>query len=189
MTMQRSESALDNFWNEFDKHVNEHCSLDIAEVWDSLWPRKEDLRRTNDSVDAGPDTEMAPMVSGFGAFNLGFGHEEKALATKVARPPKKSKKKKRKAQVPEPENIEDPRPNDAEDGSTQPEKPSISIGKRAWQVFHDGLWYVPKEKEKPAELRRQDFLNAMASLGFSATEMFGSVWRFDPGEGALVCRP
>lgn len=25
----------------------------------------------------------------------------------------------------------------------------------------------------------------MASLGFSATKMFGSVWRFEPGEKAL----
>lgn len=181
MTMQNSELALDNFWDEFDKHVKKHCSQHCFDVWESLWPQKEDLRRTEDWKDA----ETAPLVGRLAAVNLDFGHEEKAPATEVARPPKKkSKKKKRKAQVPESENIQDARPNEAEDDTTQPEKPRISVSKRAWEVFHDGLWFVPKEKKKPAELRWQDFLHAMTSLGFNATKMFGSVWRFEAGERA-----
>ncbi|KAG6357176.1 hypothetical protein INS49_015054 [Diaporthe citri] len=178
MTMQRPELALDKFWDELDKYVKKHCSEDCFDAWQSQWPRREDLKRTKDWGDA----ETAPLVGRLAAVNLNLGHEEKAPATEVARPSKKSKKKKRKAPVPESENIEDPRPNEAEDDTTQPKKPSISISKRAWQVFHDGLSFVPKEKKKPAELRWQDFLHAMTSLGFSATKMFGSVWRFDPGE-------
>ncbi|KAI7779002.1 hypothetical protein LA080_001432 [Diaporthe eres] len=163
-----------------DQHVDEHCSPHIVEVWKSLWPRKEDLRRTQDWK----DTETAPLVGHLAAVNLSFGDEEKAPASEVPRPSKKSKKKKRKAQIPEPGNIEDPRPNRDEDGTTQPEKPRISVSKRAWEVFHDGLWFVPKEKKKPAELRWQDFLHATTSLGFNATKMFGSVWRFEAGERA-----
>lgn len=34
--MQNSESALDNFWAGFDKHIKEHCSKHIVEPWERL---------------------------------------------------------------------------------------------------------------------------------------------------------
>lgn len=182
--MQRSESFLDKFWFEFDKHVSEHCSPHVFDIWQSLWPRKEDLRRTKDWK----DTETAPLVDRLAAVNVSFGHEEKAPASNVPQAPKKkSKKKKRKAEVPGPENIEEPQPNEAED-TTQPGKPIITVSKRAWQVFHDSLWFVPEAKKKPVEIRWQDFPDAMTSLEFNAAKMFGSVWRFEPGERAQSAR-
>lgn len=69
--------------------------------------------------------------------------------TEVARPPNKSKKKKRKAQVPDSENVEDPWPNEAEDDTTQPEKPSISVSKRAWDVALVASGLFQKKRKSP----------------------------------------
>lgn len=44
--MLKSESVLDNFWADFDKHIKEHCSRHIVEPWERLWPREEELKRT-----------------------------------------------------------------------------------------------------------------------------------------------
>lgn len=180
--MQDSESVLDTFWDDFDKHVKGHCSKHIVDAWESLWPRQEDLRRTQDWT----NSEAASLCSGFEAVNLNFGHTE----TKSGGQPleKKSKKKKRKAQAPSSEDTENPRPDEADDGPAQPEKIKIAVSKRAWEVFNSGLLSVPENKGKAAQLRWQDFLLAMTSLGFSATQVFGSVWSFSPGEKAQSAR-
>lgn len=181
--MQKSESTLDNFWSDFDKHIKKHCLQDIIDAWDTLWPGQEDLKRTQDWAQA----EAAPLVSGLGAVNLSFGHEEKVPASDVAQlAKKKSKKKKRKAQAPTPQDTENPHP-EADNGPIQPEV-KIIVSKRAWEVFHSGLFVAPESKRKSAELRWQDFLVAMTALGFRAHKMFGSVWRFDPGEKAQCAR-
>lgn len=115
--MQNPESALENFWAGFDKHIKEHCSKHIVEPWERLWPRKESLTRTQDWKD-----DLAPLVGGLGAVNLEFGHEENMSRSIRRQPPKqKSKKTKRKPQASSSENTEDPQPDQADDDHTQPE--------------------------------------------------------------------
>lgn len=115
--MQNSESALDNFWAGFDKHIKEHCSKHIVEPWERLWPRKESLTRTQDWKD-----DLAPLVGGLGAVNLEFGHEENMSRSITRQAPKqKSKKTKSKPQASSSENTEDPQPDQADDDHTQPE--------------------------------------------------------------------
>lgn len=87
---------------------------------------------------------MAPLVGGLGAVNLNFGHEENMSRSITPQPPKKkSKKKKRKPQASNSENTESPKPDQADDHRTKPEKVQITVNKRAWDVFQDALFFVP----------------------------------------------
>lgn len=116
--MKSSESTLDNFWDSFDRHVNDNCPQHIIEDWELLWPRKEDLKRTEDWA----STQTTGSV-----FNLKFGHEEEVATSKTPQLPKMDKKK--HIRVPNSEDMENVRPDQADDVTAEPERPRMRIDK------------------------------------------------------------
>lgn len=180
--MQKSESVLDNLWGGFDKHIKEHCSRHIVNAWEHLWPRKEDLSRTQDWEDA----EVAPLVGGLGAVNLNFGHEENMSRSITPQPPKKKSKKKKRSKGPSIElrahrrSATRPsrrRPHAARGAAHHRQQTSMGCLPRY-------TFFCPSRQKKFARIRRQDLLHATTSLGFNMTTPFGSVRRVELGEKA-----
>lgn len=71
--MQQSESNLDKFWDDFDKHVKKHCPKYLVECWEEYWPQKGDLKRTQ--AQYWTHIEMNSIISGLNAVSFGFGSE------------------------------------------------------------------------------------------------------------------
>jgi hypothetical protein len=57
----------------------------------------------------------------------------------------------------------------------------MTLSKRAFKVFSI-LFHTPSQSDQPGEIPWSDFLNAMASTGFSPQKLYGSVWQFTPTE-------
>ncbi|KAI5919459.1 hypothetical protein F4810DRAFT_505420 [Camillea tinctor] len=58
-------------------------------------------------------------------------------------------------------------------------QPYFKVDHRALKVFRV-LFYNPTIHTTPGEVAWNDFLYAMASVGFSAQKLYGSVWHFQP---------
>lgn len=176
--MQRAESNLGNFWNEFDKHVKMHCPKAISHCWETQWPQTVELKRTQDWVDA----ETGPVLS---ATPFSFGDEKASKTEETSSVSKNRKKKRRNGKV-----LDSPK-TDALLADTPPapqipapEEPPVKISAEAWRVVEGGLFYAPKNNDNVSEIPWSDFLEVMRSLGFTAQKMFGLVWRFQPGDKA-----
>lgn len=59
------------------------------------------------------------------------------------------------------------------------ETPRCNVNKRAQKVFN-ALFHNPLSPDRPGEVAWQDFLYAMASIGFMFEKLYGSVWKFTP---------
>jgi hypothetical protein len=58
-------------------------------------------------------------------------------------------------------------------------QPSFAVDPRALKVFRT-LFVEPATTSTPGEIPWKDFLHAMASTGFLARKLYGSVWQFSP---------
>ncbi|OAA59576.1 hypothetical protein SPI_05774 [Niveomyces insectorum RCEF 264] len=58
-------------------------------------------------------------------------------------------------------------------------QPTFAVDARALKVFRT-LFFNPDTTSTPGEVPWNDFLHAMASTGFSAEKLYGSVWQFRP---------
>lgn len=54
-----------------------------------------------------------------------------------------------------------------------------TVDGRAFKVFRT-LFHNPRVTSTPGEVPWADFLHAMASMGFAAEKLYGSVWQFQP---------
>ncbi|KAM7182847.1 hypothetical protein V8F33_013973 [Rhypophila sp. PSN 637] len=64
--------------------------------------------------------------------------------------------------------------------STAPqEQKTWPVNARAFKVFRT-LFFNPDVTSSPGEIAWKDFLHAMASVGFVAEKLYGSVWQFKP---------
>ncbi|OIW23248.1 hypothetical protein CONLIGDRAFT_657846 [Coniochaeta ligniaria NRRL 30616] len=66
-------------------------------------------------------------------------------------------------------------------------QPTFPLDPRALKVFRT-LFFNPALTSSPGEIPWKDFLHAMASTGFAAQKLYGSVWQFRP-TGLDVERP
>ena len=58
-------------------------------------------------------------------------------------------------------------------------RPRFEVDARSLNVFRV-LFFNPATNTTPGEITWQGFLHAMASVGFSAQKLYGSVWHFQP---------
>ncbi|KAJ5794323.1 hypothetical protein N7457_000922 [Penicillium paradoxum] len=59
------------------------------------------------------------------------------------------------------------------------QQPTFSVDGRALKVFKT-IFFNPTMTSTPGEVPWNDFLHAMASVGFKAMKLYGSVWQFQP---------
>ncbi|KAL4886219.1 hypothetical protein BJY04DRAFT_229337 [Aspergillus karnatakaensis] len=58
-------------------------------------------------------------------------------------------------------------------------QPTFPVNARALKVFRT-LFFNPNVTSTPGEIPWTDFLHAMATVGFEAMKLYGSVWQFQP---------
>ncbi|OJJ95933.1 hypothetical protein ASPACDRAFT_35201 [Aspergillus aculeatus ATCC 16872] len=58
-------------------------------------------------------------------------------------------------------------------------QPAFSVDARSLKVFRS-LFHDPELTSTPGEVRWNDFLHAMKSIGFAGIQLYGSVWQFEP---------
>ncbi|CAG7937538.1 unnamed protein product [Penicillium salamii] len=58
-------------------------------------------------------------------------------------------------------------------------QPTFSVDARALKVFRT-IFFNPATTSTPGEIPWNDFLHSMASVGFMAMKLYGSVWQFQP---------
>ena len=58
-------------------------------------------------------------------------------------------------------------------------QPTFAVDARALKVFRT-LFFVPSATATPGEVAWTDFVHALASTGFGAEKLYGSVWHFTP---------
>lgn len=58
-------------------------------------------------------------------------------------------------------------------------QPTMAVDARALEVFRC-LFHNPETTSTPGEVLWTDFLHALASTGFTAEKLYGSVWQFRP---------
>ncbi|KAK4212283.1 hypothetical protein QBC37DRAFT_465960 [Rhypophila decipiens] len=65
------------------------------------------------------------------------------------------------------------------ESSAPQEQKTWPVDARAFKVFRT-LFFNPDVTSSPGEIAWKDFLHAMASVGFVAEKLYGSVWQFKP---------
>lgn len=146
--MQRAESNLGNFWNEFDKHVKMHCPKAISHCWETQWPQTVELKRTQDWVDA----ETGPVLS---ATPFSFGDEKASKTEETSSVSKNRKKKRRNGKV-----LDSPK-TDALLADTPPGAPDSSPRGAAGQNQRRGMARGRRWPFLRTEEQRQRFRDPM----------------------------
>jgi hypothetical protein len=72
------------------------------------------------------------------------------------------------------------------DATPVPPPRTFAVDDRALKTFRM-LFFIPSTTNTPGEVSWTDFLQAMISVGFSATKMYGSAWQLQPSNLDVKC--
>lgn len=178
--MRAAEANLDNFWKAIDERFD---GVSRPRLQDLL--RKKGLQRT--PVYVAPQrhqkhTTNPPLEIPWSQYNYELQRRTEATTTKgpltVA---SKEKVKTRGAEVPQ--NVTQALAPIRAPPDVVPNKQEtvrkISVRDRSLKVFRT-LFFTPNAEISPGELSWKDFCQAMFDVGFSAKQLYGSVWQFAP---------
>jgi len=199
--LRTAEANLDAFWAAVDKlMVAEKSALKGTTAEPFLHLHEKVLQRTPEWVDLAtsrPTRAEAPITTASNDLvnplaNLHLGPSSistpsaKADVLRSAAAVAKEKVKTRGVAKP------DMMSSSSDDSTTSSNvakpvenpKPTTSfkVDARSLKVFRT-LFFNPSVTSSPAEVAWTDFLHALASTGFVAEKLYGSVWQFRPAKG------
>lgn len=166
-----AENNLDLFWSKFDSNYRKLAGKNITACMGDHTPRQ---RENGQQIE-----RTSPWVEPIKEKKADAPKEPKLWtepASKDGKTPAKSKQKVKtkgaaiEESTPEPE----PTPRDQSD-----KQPKFQVDKATLKVFNT-LFFVPGQTNLPGEIPWVDFLRAMASTGFAAQKLYGSIWQFTP---------
>ncbi|KAK2602954.1 hypothetical protein N8I77_009448 [Diaporthe amygdali] len=182
--LRRSEEGLDDFWSCVDMEMFMYTGEDSDLDAQSQLKKSQTIQRTPEwaePIKQPGTTEMVQAVNTtsdalhkpMSTLYIGFSPEE---PNKYHKKTQKTKlKTSGTANSPSSPTSKEP----SEDPSSPEPQPTFEIDARALKVFRT-LFHDPSATATPGEVRWQDFLHAMGSVGFAAEKLYGSVWSFRP---------
>jgi hypothetical protein len=184
--MRKSEVNLDLFWQSVDEQYRNINGKTVHQALKHLFAIERQLERTPewrepikqpiDKIGTGIPEDLHQPLS-----QLSLHSEERP--SKLIVTAKTKIKTKGVASSTHSSNPTPPLPLEQEKGEfSKPDvQPTMAVSKRAFKVFST-LFHTPSQSDQPGEIPWSDFLNAMASTGFSPQKLYGSVWQFTPTE-------
>ncbi|PLB33242.1 uncharacterized protein BDW47DRAFT_6308 [Aspergillus candidus] len=181
--MQQAEAKLDAFWRRVDTIYTDKNGLFPHPAVRNLLSNERILSRTPGWVDDGP----APPTLGTsdtekGHLPLSQMHFELERRTQeIIQPDGDSLAHRPKSKLRGTTRLPHVAAVLADDAPSHGPnvQPTFAVDKRALRVFST-VFYAPCRTSQPGEVAWTDFLHAMASTGFSAEKLYGSVWQFTP---------
>jgi hypothetical protein len=183
--MQAAERNLDEFWEAFDKAVEEKDAELIRHI-KSWWASRTHIR-TPDWVDEEPTKRSRPqaviprIAAQLGGLRLVEDRPQGKTAILKEAGEKKEKVKTRGVADPSKAQADDQDAGNegTPDRPATPPKPVFKVSHRTMKVI-GMLFHRPGDRDHPGELEWKELLHAMAEIGFSATKAYGSAWNFVP---------
>ncbi|KAG8159806.1 hypothetical protein KVR01_010443 [Diaporthe batatas] len=181
--MRQAEADLDAFWENIDTLMNKRGTRVEGTAVGKLLSQGRVLQRTPEWVE--PPKAENPAVSKASSeaevdMLLTRPFSTFYSRTEPNRPvvhPQTSKKVKTHGTPNAASSREEEQGNQADTISDQ--QPTFEVDARAFKTFRT-LFYNPKVTSTPGEIPWTDFLHALASTGFVAEKLYGSVWQFRP---------
>ncbi|KAK4445232.1 hypothetical protein QBC34DRAFT_497673 [Podospora aff. communis PSN243] len=183
--MREAEQNLDSFWRTIDRMTHVKLPGMEGSVSGPFLAQSRLLKRTAEWVEPESSTKktgkqpdpLPDTVTQLSPFYFGF------TTGAPRRPdlPAPTGKAKTKGV---------PNPPAAAQTLAAPEAPqttseqTLPVDARAFKVFRT-LFFNPEVTTSPGEIAWKDFLHAMASVGFVAEKLYGSVWQFRPTNSKL----
>lgn len=182
--MRRAEAHLDAFWQSVDRHLIKRAGKSEHTGLLRLLPEDRVLQRTPEWVEPargpkigseseGPDALTKPLalidLNDLTRRTESTLEREESASAKI-------KTKTRGSVEPSPATVGSaPKPSD---GHHEPDR-RFTVDKRALRVFAT-IFHTPSKAVQPGEVAWTDFVHALASTGFAAEKLYGSVWHFTP---------
>jgi hypothetical protein len=187
--LRQSEANLDAFWRTVDRLVHAKLPGMKGTVAGQFLAQSRLLKRTPEWVE--PETPAAEKASSKPSLKdesdqplSSFYFEFTSGSSTIRRPelpaPKSKVKTKGVAKHPNGADKETTAVTSSEPVQVEHQQPtSMAVDARALKVFR-ALFFNPDVTSTPGEIPWNDFLHAMASAGFVARKLYGSVWQFCP---------
>lgn len=182
--LRQSEAKLDAFWAFVDQLYHAAAGTPNDSAVSRMLSQKRTMQRTPEWVEpikeprkAEPsrttDQDVTALYKPLSALSFGVTPSKAVVPDEDLTKTKVKTKGTANAPPAAPANdpLEDPNPSDPQS--------TIPVDARALKVFrtifHDRSAAAPQ-----GEIPWQDFLHAMASIGFAAEKLYGSAWQFRP---------
>ncbi|KAL2255854.1 hypothetical protein VTK26DRAFT_2609 [Humicola hyalothermophila] len=208
-TMRMAEKRLDQFWMAYDKGVKGGPNgYQLLSAMRSLFPsdrqhirtpewREPSVRHTPAGGTIGKARADKAMVDSLSRLSISTSSPPPKRRKAVLREVSERKNKTKNRGVAEPKKAEaeqavgpvplrpspaEPRDNHQPAPASAPKpapKPIFRVTKRTKAVF-DMLFHRPSPGTLAGELDWREFLHAMDAVGFAATKLYGSAWKFAP---------
>jgi hypothetical protein len=189
--MRVAEKNLDRFWARVDDITRRKAGTLTGTATGTLLKGGRTLQRTAEWVEpenSATRTETVPELERpLSELYLDLQYRtERTTTEKVITKEVKAKRKTRgEADLPS-TTTHLPAQPETNIGGTQPassidrgSQPTFHIDALALKVF-ETLFYTPSLTDPPGGVTWTDFLHALASIGFGAEKLYGSVWQFSP---------
>ncbi|KUJ07127.1 uncharacterized protein LY89DRAFT_601789, partial [Mollisia scopiformis] len=171
--MIAAEKNLDYFWSRFDANWKKLAKKSINDCMGDHTPRQREsgqqIERTAPWVEPMKEPKMA-SVSREPKSWTGSDAKDDRISVKSKQKVKTKGVGVEEATAPEPE---------APARDQHDKQPTFKVDKSALKVFN-ALFFTPGQTSTPGELPWIDFVRAMASTGFAAQKLYGSIWQFTP---------
>ncbi|KAI1634877.1 hypothetical protein F4809DRAFT_490954 [Biscogniauxia mediterranea] len=186
--LRQAEACLDTFWARADDLLYSAIGNGGDTALKRLltqprllyrtpeWAESPKLKETKPERDLVSEVDaLAKPLSAF-YFDLEAPSARKeALLATAGKPKVKTRG------TPAPQPVEPAVPRATPEENPSDPQPRFKVDARALKVFRV-LFYNPAVHTTPGEVAWPDFLHAMASTGFGAEKLYGSVWHFQPSK-------
>lgn len=182
-TLRQSEANLDAFWNRIDHLVHSKADSLHGTATRRLLSQPRILQRTPEWVEPtkeqksssnATDADIDALNKPLSALYFGLAPRKPEKRDSVL-PLPKTKRKTRGAARPTSSSAD----HNLEDSVSIDSQPVFPVDVRALKVFRT-IFFNPLVTSTPGEVPWNDFLHALASTGFAAEKLYGSVWQFRP---------
>ncbi|KAF9763319.1 hypothetical protein IL306_003164 [Fusarium sp. DS 682] len=181
--LRRAEANLDAFWAKVDRLLHTKGGKLEGSFVEQLLSQPRILQRTPEWVEpsetkkaaAEPAVVEKPLSPFY--FGLPGNRSSEKTDSRISTKTLKTRVKTRAAanRSSEKEGVAEVAP----EASSEDVQPSFQVDQRALKVFRT-LFFSPEVTSTPGEVPWNDFLHALASTGFTAEKLYGSVWQFSP---------
>ncbi|POS75154.1 hypothetical protein DHEL01_v206455 [Diaporthe helianthi] len=181
--MRQAEANLDAFWETIDTIMKKRGTRVEGTAVEKLLSQGRVLQRTPEWVEppkaehsavskAMPEAEVDVLLTRpFSTLYFGTESSKPVLHSQT------SKKVKTHGTPNATSSQDEEQGNQADTISDQ--QPTFEVDARAFKTFRT-LFHNPNVTSTPGEVPWADFLHALASTGFVAEKLYGSVWQFRP---------
>ncbi|PYI31035.1 hypothetical protein BP00DRAFT_344632 [Aspergillus indologenus CBS 114.80] len=179
--LRQAEARLDAFWRLIDEALAD--SLPGTASYEVLFSQSRSLQRTPEWEEPTPRPRPQPAsqsksdsTNPYTSFLPNWLFTSNADDKSTAQRPKTKVKTRGTARSASTQDHEAEAPLETRGAETQP---AFSVDARSLKVFRS-LFHDPELTSTLGEVRWNDFLHAMKSIGFAGIQLYGSVWHFQP---------